>query len=162
MVGWLYQSWGAPDRALFGSHSSGLGIECRYFCLIPYLFRSLLKNLGTFSQQVVPVENWFNLFCKRTLGSPQFWHFSSPYPLGLKPICYGALVSHLEGLSQCLISISVGPFWGYGRCGLGKSSLICMTFGESITWFQPAFFLFGTKFDAWFWIHVAWLTHPLL
>ena len=221
IASWLCQPWGTPDLALFGSHSSGLGIEHRFFCLIPYSFRnfflpnlgffyqlvepvqhhswltlsamkntwlcfvwfslirarnwapliffiipysfrSLLKKFGNFSQQVVTVEKWFNLFCKRTLGSPQFWHFSSPNPLGLKPIDYEGLVSHIEGLSQCLVSVSVGPFWSYGRCGLGKSSLIRMTFGESLTLFQQAFFLFGTKFDAWFWIHVAWLTHPLL
>ena len=26
----------------------------------------------------------------------------------------------------------MGPFWSYGRSGLGKFSLICMTFGESL------------------------------
>ena len=83
MAGWLYQSWGIPDLSLFGSHSSGLRIECCCFCLIPYSFRSLLKKIGNFSQQVVPVENWFNLFCKRTLGSPWFWHFSSLYPFAM-------------------------------------------------------------------------------
>ena len=42
----------------------------------------------------------------------------------------------------------MGPFWSYGRCGLGKSSLICMMFGESFTSFQPAFLLFGANFNA--------------
>ena len=89
--------------------SSELSVVALFF-IIPYSFRSLLKKFGNFSQQVVTVEKWFNLFCKRTLGSPQFWHFSSPNPLGLKPIDYEGLVSHIEGLSQCLVSVSVGPF----------------------------------------------------
>ena len=42
----------------------------------------------------------------------------------------------------------MGPFWSYGRCGLGKSSLICIMFGESFTSFQPAFLLFGANFNA--------------
>ena len=42
----------------------------------------------------------------------------------------------------------MGPFWIYRRCGLGKSSLICMTFGEPLTSFQPVFLLFGANFDA--------------
>ena len=42
----------------------------------------------------------------------------------------------------------MGPFWSYGRCGLGKSSLICMTFGESLTSFQPTLYLFGANFNA--------------
>ena len=42
----------------------------------------------------------------------------------------------------------MGPFWSYGRCGLGKSSLICMMFGESLTLFQLAFFLFGANINA--------------
>ena len=36
----------------------------------------------------------------------------------------------------------------YGCYGLGKSSLICMTFGDSFTSFQPAFLLFGANFNA--------------
>ena len=39
------------------------------------------------------------------------------------------------------------PFLSYGRCDLGKSSLICMMFGESLTLFQPAFLLFGENFN---------------
>ena len=42
----------------------------------------------------------------------------------------------------------MGPFWSYGRCDLGKSSLIFMTFGESLTSFQLVFLLFGAKFNA--------------
>ena len=42
----------------------------------------------------------------------------------------------------------MGPFWSYGHCGLGKSSLIRMTFVESRTSFQPAFLLFGANFNA--------------
>ena len=42
----------------------------------------------------------------------------------------------------------MGPFLSYGLCGLGKSSLICMTFEESLTSFQPAFLLFGANFNA--------------
>ena len=159
---WLCQLWGTLDLALFSSHSFSLGIEQRCFCLIPYSFRNFLTKFGNFSQSNVPVGNWFNLFYKKTMDSPQFWHFSSPYPLGLKPIRYGALVGHLEGLCLCVVSISVGPFWNYGRCDLGKSSLICMTFWESLTSFQPAFLLFGANFNDWFWIHIVWLTHPLL
>ena len=160
---WLCQLWGTLGLVLVGSHLSGLGIEHRcFFFIIPYLFRKFLTKFMNFSQQVGPVGNRFNLFYKRIMDNPQFWHFLSLYPLGLKPIRYGELVVHLEGLSLCLVSIRVGPFWSYGRCGLGKASLICMTFGESLTSFQPAFFLFGANFNAWFWIHVVWLTHPLL
>ncbi|RVW50995.1 hypothetical protein CK203_107106 [Vitis vinifera] len=57
---------------------------------------------------------------ERTKGSPRFWHFSSPYPWGLKPICYRALVSHLEGLSQCLISVSMGNFEVMGGVRLAR------------------------------------------
>ena len=92
------------------TRSSSKLSDVAFFFIIPYSFRSLLKKFGSFSQQVVPVENWFNLFYKRTLGSPQFWHFLSLNPLGLKPIGYGGLVSHIEGLNQCLVSVSVGPF----------------------------------------------------
>ena len=42
----------------------------------------------------------------------------------------------------------MGPIWSYGLCVLGKSSLICMTFAESFTSFQPAFLLFGENFNA--------------
>ena len=147
---WLCQLWGTLDLVLFSSHSSELGIKHRCFCLIPYSFRKFLKKFGNFSQSDKLVGNWINLFCKRTMDNPQFWHFLSPYPLGLKAIHYGALMGHLEGLSLCLVSASVGPFWSYGRYGLGKSSLICMTFGKSLTSFQLAFLLFGANFNAWF------------
>ena len=42
----------------------------------------------------------------------------------------------------------MGPFLSYGRCGLGKSSLIYMTFGESFTSFQLGFLLFGVNFNS--------------
>ena len=42
----------------------------------------------------------------------------------------------------------MAPFWSYGRCGLGKSNLICMMFGESLTSFQPAFLIFSANFNA--------------
>ncbi|RVW20535.1 hypothetical protein CK203_112912 [Vitis vinifera] len=50
------------------------------------------------TDSVGPVGNRFNLFYKRSMGNPQFWHFLSLYPLGLKPIRYGELVVHLEAL----------------------------------------------------------------
>ena len=62
MVGWLCRSWGTPDLDLFGSHSSGLGIENRFFCLIPYSFRKFLTKFGIFYQPDGPVGNQFNRF----------------------------------------------------------------------------------------------------
>ena len=62
MVGWLCQSWGTPDIALFGSHSSRLRIENRFFFLIPYSFRNFLTKFGIFYQPDRPVGKQFNRF----------------------------------------------------------------------------------------------------
>ena len=57
----LCQPWGKPDLSLSGSHSSGLGIENRFFCLFPYSVRNPAK-FGIFYQPSEPAENWFNRF----------------------------------------------------------------------------------------------------
>ena len=42
---------------------SELGIECRFFCCIPYSLRNILVNFEIFSQPFEPVEHWFNMLC---------------------------------------------------------------------------------------------------
>ncbi|RVW72131.1 hypothetical protein CK203_057987 [Vitis vinifera] len=102
------------------------------------ILRNFLTEFGIFYQPAEPVQHhsWQPLSAMRNtclslsgshssgLGienrSPRFWHFSSPYPWGLKPICYRALVSHLEGLSQCLISVSMGNFEVMGGVRLAR------------------------------------------
>ena len=57
IVGWIYQSWGIPELALFGSHSSGLGSENRFFCLILHSVRNYLTKIRIFNQPDGPVGN---------------------------------------------------------------------------------------------------------
>ena len=45
------------------SPSSGLGIEYRFCCWIPYSSRNLLVKFQNFFQLVEPVGNQFNRFC---------------------------------------------------------------------------------------------------
>ena len=52
IAGCLYQPWGTHDLSLFGSHSSGLGIENRFFCLFPYSVRNFLTKFGIFLSTV--------------------------------------------------------------------------------------------------------------
>ena len=62
IAGCLCQPWGTLDLSLSGSHSSGLGIENRFFCLLPYSIRNFLKKFGIFYQPSEPVGNRFNRF----------------------------------------------------------------------------------------------------
>ena len=72
IAGCLYQPWGTPDLALFGSHSSGFGIEHRYFFLF-YSFRNFLRKFGNFSQLVGPIGNRFNWFSTTARWLCQLW-----------------------------------------------------------------------------------------
>ena len=62
IAGCLCQPWRTPDLSLFGSHSSGLGIKNRFFCLFPYSVRNFLAKFGIFYQPSEPVGNRFNRF----------------------------------------------------------------------------------------------------
>ena len=62
IAGCLYQPWGTPDLSLSGSHSSGLRIENRFFCLFPYSVRNFLTKFGIFYQPPELVGNRFNRF----------------------------------------------------------------------------------------------------
>ena len=73
IAGWLYQLWGTPDLALFGSHFSGLGIGNHCFCLIPYSFRNFMKKFGNFSQPTELVGNRFNQFSTTARWLCQLW-----------------------------------------------------------------------------------------
>ncbi|RVW25196.1 hypothetical protein CK203_114701 [Vitis vinifera] len=99
----------APWLAAFVSHEEHLPFFV-WFSLIREPVQHHSWQPLSANEEHLPFFVWFSLI----QGSPRFWHFSSPYPWGLKPICYRALVSHLED----------------------ESSLIGMTFGESLPHFN--------------------------
>ena len=75
IVGWLCQSRGTLDLALFGSHSSRLRIENRFFCLLPYSFRNFLTKSWLFYQPAEPVQHhgWLTLSVMRNTWPCFVW-----------------------------------------------------------------------------------------
>ena len=103
IVGWLCQSWGIPDFALFSSHSSGLGIEHPLFFLIPYSFRNFLTKFKIFYQPDGQVGNRFNRFSTivgwlcQSRGTPDLALFGShKYGIGIENRFFFLFLIHLE------------------------------------------------------------------
>ena len=100
IVDWLCQSWGIPDLVLFGSHSSRIGIENRFFCLLPYSFRNFLTKFGIFYQPSEPVGNRFSTIAGclcQPWGTPAFLCLVLTYSASeLRTVSFFCFLNQLE------------------------------------------------------------------